>query len=229
MDGKDEVGAASEKGALAGRFPTLRVLPDSMYLRFLHMKIRDRKQARSKFVFYSDQLMRLLCEYAFNSVPCETKTVTTPTGNEFKGVSFGSICGVSIMRSGEAMEGALRSLMLDVKIGKVLVQRDAETQRRTLLYSKLPQDINQHHVLLLDPVLASGSSAICALEHLIEAGIKQEQISFLTCIACPEGVANVLTKFPKVTLVCTMVDSRLDSQKNLVPGIGEFSDRYFGT
>jgi uracil phosphoribosyltransferase len=100
---------------------------------------------------------------------------------------------------------------------------------RRLLYSKLPQDIVKNHVVVLDPILASGSAATVVLKHLKEAGIKEKQITFVCVISCPEGIKNVFKQFPGVSIVTSMVDEKLDSQKMLVPGIGEFSDRYFGT
>jgi hypothetical protein len=116
--------------------PSARVLRRAPSSSFIQVQVGALPLALSgqnlKYTFpmHSDQLMRLLCEYSFVAVPYTKKVVTTPTGNSFQGVSFSSICGVSIMRSGEAMEAALRSVILDVKIGKVLVQRDVETKSR---------------------------------------------------------------------------------------------------
>uniref|UniRef100_A0A7S4DQ18 uracil phosphoribosyltransferase n=1 Tax=Lotharella globosa TaxID=91324 RepID=A0A7S4DQ18_9EUKA len=219
---------ADEK-TLTQKFTTLRVMKQTPYLKFLHAAIRDKTQTRPKFVFYTDQLLRLLCEFALDSVPHKQNIVTTPTGNQFQGVSFVPICGVSVMRSGEAMETAIRTIMLDIKIGKVLVQHDAETKQRRLLYSKLPKDVVKHHVLILDPILASGSSALAVLKHLKEVGVKQEQISLVTMISCPEGISAILEKYPKITISTSMVDERLDKERFIIPGIGEFADRYFGT
>ena len=85
------------------------------------------------------------------------QTITTPVGHEYAGVKFeGKICGVSIMRAGEAMEQALRECCRSVRIGKILIQRDEETSLPRLFYDKLPEDIKDRWVLLLDPMLATG-------------------------------------------------------------------------
>mmetsp|Transcript_19814 Transcript_19814/g.31492 ORF Transcript_19814/g.31492 Transcript_19814/m.31492 type:complete len:233 (-) Transcript_19814:186-884(-) len=226
---KKEKGGETPKDQFSTKFDKLKIMPLTPYLKFLHAAIRDKSQKREKFVFYTDQLLRLLCEFAFIAVPHTPKVVKTPTGADFQGVAFSPVCGVSVMRSGEALESALRAVMLDLKIGKVLVQMDPETKQRRLLYSKLPKDVTKNFVMLLDPILASGSTAIAAIKHLLEVGCKEDQISFVTMIACPEGIENIFKKYPKITIVTSMLDDGLDQNKLLIPGIGEFSDRYFGT
>lgn len=92
-------------------------------------------------------------------MPVQQHTVTTPVGRTYDGVKFeGKICGVSIMRAGESMEQALRECCRSVRIGKILIQRDEETAQPRLFYDKLPEDINNRWVLLLDPMLATGMS-----------------------------------------------------------------------
>ena len=96
----------------------------------------------------------MLIEEGLNHLPVSQHTVVTPTGATYDGVSFeGRICGVSIMRAGEAMEMALRECCRSVRIGKILIQRDEETSMPKLFYSKLPDDIKERFVLLLDPML----------------------------------------------------------------------------
>jgi uracil phosphoribosyltransferase len=116
--------------------------------------IRAEDTPRNEFVFNADRVIRLLVEEALNYVDFVSTTVKTPTGADYTGLSFkGKICGVSIMRAGEAMEDALRECCRSVRIGKILIQRDEETAEPKLFYAKLPQDIAERHVLLLDPML----------------------------------------------------------------------------
>jgi uracil phosphoribosyltransferase len=117
------------------------------------------------------------------------------------------------------------------KIGKILIQRDESQASKPakLFYSKLPADIKDHHVLLLDPMLATGGSAVAAVSVMLDAGVPQDHITFVNLIAAPEGVRTLLGKFPHVQAVCGMVDESLNSHKYIVPGIGDFGDRYFGT
>lgn len=95
-------------------------------------------------------------------------TVVTPTGQHYDGLSFqGKICGVSIMRAGESMEQGLRECCRSVRIGKILIQRDEETSQPKLFYSKIPEDIADRWVLLLDPMLATGESSMAVNRGVI--------------------------------------------------------------
>ncbi|ORY34910.1 putative uracil phosphoribosyltransferase 1 [Naematelia encephala] len=204
------------------------VLPPTTQLQALLTIIRDEKTQRGDFVFTSDRIIRLLVEEGLNHLPVVPKTVRTPVGLEYEGVTFqGRICGVSIMRAGEAMEAGLRDCCRSVRIGKILIQRDEETAQPKLFYAKLPDDISERYCLLLDPMLATGGSCIKAIEVLLSHGVKEERILFLNLIASPEGVNNVCTKFPKLRMITAWVDEGLDSRSYIIPGLGDFGDRYF--
>jgi uracil phosphoribosyltransferase len=162
-------------------------------------------------------------------------SVTTPVGRPYAGVKFeGQICGVSIMRAGEAMEQALRECCRSVRIGKILIQRDEETSKPRLFYDKLPADIKDRWVLLLDPMLATGTSnhptvpldtgekylicftggsAMMAVEVLLSKGVPEERILFLNLIASPEGAQNFAQRFPRLRIVTAFVDEGLDEKK----------------
>ncbi|CEG75454.1 Putative Uracil phosphoribosyltransferase 1 [Rhizopus microsporus] len=132
----------------------VKLLPQTSQLKGLMTIIRDKNTPRADFIFYADRIIRLLVEEGLNHLPVVDKAVKTPTGNEYKGIAFeGRICGVSIMRAGEAMEQGLRECCRSVRIGKILIQRDEETHQPKLYYSKLPKDIASRYVLLLDPML----------------------------------------------------------------------------
>ena len=123
----------------------------------IHSMIRDKNTERADFIFYSNRIIRLLVEEGLNHLPVVQHTITTPVGIAYSGVKFeGKICGVSIMRAGEAMEQGLRDCCRSVRIGKILIQRDEETAKPKLFYDKLPEDIAQRWVLLLDPMFATG-------------------------------------------------------------------------
>ena len=126
--------------------------------------IRDRNTIRADFIFYSNRIIRLLVEEGLNHLPTVERTITTPVGRPYAGVQFqGKICGVSIMRAGEAMEQGLRDCCRSVRIGKILIQRDEETCKPKLFYDKLPEDIADRWVLLLDPMFATGKSRACVV------------------------------------------------------------------
>jgi uracil phosphoribosyltransferase len=130
----------------------------SLYVLILwHSIIRDKNTERGDFIFYSNRIIRLLVEEGLNHLPTIEHTVTTPVGRPYDGLLFqGKICGVSIMRAGEAMEQGLRDCCRSVRIGKILIQRDEETCQPKLFYDKLPEDISNRWVLLLDPMFATG-------------------------------------------------------------------------
>lgn len=194
--------------------------------------IRDKRTARADFIFYSNRIIRLLVEEGLNHLPVVEQSVTTPVGRAYLGVKFeGKICGVSIMRAGEAMEQGLRDCCRSVRIGKILIQRDEETCMPKLFYDKLPADIADRWVLLLDPMFATGTyspaeslvrlyshcvpggSATLAVEVLKERGVPEHRILFLNLIASPSGVAEFAERFPKLRVVTSFIDQGLDDKK----------------
>lgn len=194
--------------------------------------IRDENTKRGDFIFYSNRINRLLVEEALNHLPVLPYKITTAVGKPYDGVKFeGQICGVSIMRAGEAMEQALRECCRSVRIGKILIQRDEETSKPILYYDKLPPDIKDRWVILLDPMLATGKtnaqqsdmhslltlciggSALMAIDVLLNKGVPQERIIFINLIASPEGAARFSKTYPKVRIVTAFVDEGLNEKK----------------
>lgn len=198
--------------------------------------IRDRSTARADFIFYSNRIIRLLVEEGLNHFPVIEHTITTPVGRSYAGVKFqGKICGVSIMRAGEAMEQGLRDCCRSVRIGKILIQRDEDTSKPKLFYDKLPEDISERWVLLLDPMFATGminnsyaryirvravtscfltgGSATMAVDVLKSRGVPEDRILFLNVIASPEGVTTFARRFPRLRVVTAFVDQGLDEKK----------------
>ncbi|CAI2186857.1 5075_t:CDS:2, partial [Funneliformis geosporum] len=187
--------------------PNVVCLRETNQIEALLTMIRDKTTNRGDFIFYSDRIIRLLVE---------------------EGVGFkGKICGVSIMRAGEAMEQGLRDCCRSVRIGKILIQRDEETAQPKLYYAKLPPDIESRYVLLLDPMLATGGSAIKAIEVLLSHGVKEDKILFLNLIAAPEGIDAITKKYSQLKLITACIDKGLDEKKYIIPGLGDFGDRYF--
>jgi len=190
--------------------------------------IRDKSTVRGDFIFYSNRIIRLLVEEGLNHLPVISSSVTTPIGHTYSGVKFeGKICGVSIMRAGESMEQGLRDCCRSVRIGKILIQRDEETSKPRLFYDKLPEDIAQRYCLLLDPMFATGGSATMAVEVLISRGVPEERILFLNLIASPEGIRSFAERFPKLRIVTAFVDQGLDEKNYIIPGLGDFGDRFY--
>ncbi|KAI9824829.1 MAG: Uracil phosphoribosyltransferase, synthesizes UMP from uracil [Phylliscum demangeonii] len=209
-------------------YENVHILPQTPQLIALMTMVRDKRTRRGDFIFYSNRIIRLLVEEGLNHLPVVGQTVTTPVGREYAGVKFqGKICGVSIMRAGEAMEQGLRDCCRSVRIGKILIQRDEETCKPKLFYVKLPEDIAARWVLLLDPMFATGGSAMLAVDVLLSHGVQEERILFLNLIASPDGVARFAKKYPKLRVVTAFVDQGLDEKNYIVPGLGDFGDRYY--
>ncbi|RPA87307.1 uracil phosphoribosyltransferase [Ascobolus immersus RN42] len=210
------------------QYPNVHILPQTPQLIALLTMIRDQNTPRGDFIFYSNRIIRLLVEEGLNHLPVVAHSVTAPTGRQYAGVKFeGKICGVSIMRAGEAMEQGLRDCCRSVRIGKILIQRDEETCQPKLFYDKLPEDIAERFVLLLDPMFATGGSATMAVEVLKSRGIPEDRILFLNLIASPQGIAQFAERFPALRVITAFVDEGLDEHNYIIPGLGDFGDRFY--
>ncbi|KAI8466809.1 MAG: putative uracil phosphoribosyl transferase [Monoraphidium minutum] len=200
-------------------YPNLEVLPSNYQIRGMHTILRDRTTNKNDFVFYADRLNRLIVEAGLGHLPFIEKQVETPTGSRYVGVEFARrLCGVSIIRSGESMEAALRTCCKGVKIGKILVD---------VIYEKLPADIADRHVLLMDPILSTGNSAATAVEVLLGKGVSEDKIFFLCIIAAPEGVIKLCSRFPSMKVLTSEIDQCVSDDFAVIPGCGDFGNRYF--
>jgi uracil phosphoribosyltransferase len=192
--------------------------------------LRDRAATREDFVFYAGRVIRLLVETGLDLLPFDEQDVPTPVGQTYHGLRLTSqFCGVSILRAGESMEAGLLDVVPGARIGKILIQRNKVTKLPKLYYSALPADIARRHVLLLDPMLATGGTALAAIQVLLDEGVPEEHIVFLTLLSAPEGIAVLHARFPKVVLVTSAVEDGLNDNAYMMPGIGDFGDRFFGT
>ncbi|KAL6770595.1 hypothetical protein ACKKBF_B31885 [Auxenochlorella protothecoides x Auxenochlorella symbiontica] len=286
-------------------YTNLEIIPSNYQIRGMHTIIRDARTSKADFVFYADRLLRLVVEAGLGHLPFQEMTVITPTGHPYVGVDFAKkLCGVSIIRSGESMEPALRACCKGIKIGKILVHREktwsavprrvsagagpahrssasspdlgaagegsaagpagpagrsspaapvappsciappspagpapprhsADSElgvraavEREIVYEKLPTDIAERYVLLMDPILASGYSAQRAIQVLLDKGVDEGRILFLNLVAAPEGVHRICRAFPRLKLVTSEIDEGLEAFA-VIPGVGEFGDRYF--
>jgi uracil phosphoribosyltransferase len=208
----------------------VHVLPDTPQLRALHTVMRDRDADRTAFVTSARRVMRLLLERALDELPHERHDVETPVGATYEGVRLAvPVCGVSVVRAGDSMETELREIVPGMRLGKILVQRDKVTKKPKLYYSALPKDIGAGHVLLLDPMLATAGTALTAVQVLLEAGVAEERIVFVNLLSAPEGLEVLRDRHPGLRVVTSSVEQRLNEHAFMVPGIGDFGDRFFGT
>ena len=195
--------------------------------------ITDVNTDTSKFVQYSKRAMRLLVEDALAELPATQVTVQTPCGYA-SGIKLCTdhLCAVSIVRSGDALVDAVRDIIPSVPVVKILIQRnEASPEKEPHLYfvSKLPRGIEQMNILLCDPMLATGGSALCAIKALLDRGVHSQQIIFANMIACPEGLKALAETYPAVKVVTACIDECLNDDKFIVPGLGDYGDRFFNT
>ena len=208
----------------------VHLLPQTNQLRALHAIVRDRDAAHEDFVTNAGRIVRRLVEAGLELLPFEPYDVRTPVGETYHGLRITTqICGVSVVRAGDSMEAQLRAIAPAVPIGKILIQRDKVTKLPHLYYSSLPADIAHRHVLLLDPMLATGGTALAAIDLLIHRGVPEEHIVFVNVLSSPEGIRAVRERYPRVRMVTSSIEERLNENAYMVPGIGDFGDRYFGT
>ncbi|XP_020837316.1 uridine-cytidine kinase-like 1 isoform X2 [Phascolarctos cinereus] len=210
---------------------TLSVLKSTPQVRGMHTIIRDKETSRDEFIFYSKRLMRLLIEHALSFLPFQGCTVQTPQGQDYEGRTYAGkqITGVSILRAGETMEPALRAVCKDVRIGTILIQTNQLTGEPELHYLRLPKDISQDHVILMDCTVSTGAAAMMAVRVLLDHDVPEDKIFLLSLLMAEMGVHSVAYAFPRVKIITTAVDKKVNDLFRIIPGIGNFGDRYFGT
>jgi uracil phosphoribosyltransferase len=178
--------------------------------------------------------MRLVAEDALSEFPLEAVTLTTPCGpcQGVKALPPDSICAVSIIRSGDCLLEAVREIEPATKVGKILIQRDESHPDKIakLFYSKLPHDVKDLYVLLCDPMLATGGSAVKALDVLVDQyDVDPAKIIFANVICVPEGLKRLAEAYPAVKVVTAWVDEKLNEDKFIIPGLGDYGDRFFNS
>ncbi|NXA57458.1 UCKL1 protein, partial [Nothocercus julius] len=148
---------------------TLSVLENTPQVRGMHTIIRNKDTTRDEFIFYSKRLMRLLIEHALSFLPLKSVTVETPQGTTYEGKRFHRqrITGVSILRAGETMEQALTAVCKDIRLGKILIQTNHDTGEPELHYLRLPKEISEDYVILMDSTVSTGAAAMMAVRVLL--------------------------------------------------------------
>lgn len=210
--------------------PNIYILPQRPQLRHLHTIIRNRDTNRHDFVFYSERLSRLVIEHGLSGLPYTQVDIPTATGCTYPGLKLSDqVCGISIVRGAASMEACLRTVLKDIPIGKILIQTDLDSNEPVLHYVKLPPDLSNRSVFLTDAQIATGAAAMMAIRIILDHHVPQERIVVLCLIATSVGLGTIMRAFPGVRVVCAAVDDKLDKDYHIIPGMGNFADRYFGT
>ncbi|CAO1314756.1 unnamed protein product [Diamesa hyperborea] len=198
-----------------------KILPTNDQVKELQTILRDKNTTRSDFKFYADRLIRLVIEESLNQLPYSDCSVVTPTGAIYDGLKYRSgNCGVSIVRSGEAMEQGLRDCCRSIRIGKILVESDSDTHQAKVVYARFPDDIAKRQVLLMYPIMSTGNTVVQAVNVLKEHGVPESCIILSNLFCTPTAAKMIYEHFPELKI--------LTSEMNAVAP-NHFGQKYFGT
>ena len=174
------------------------------------------------------EIAGLMCYEATRKLPLKEVEVETPVATaKCHMLSGKKLAIVPVLRAGLGMVDQMVALIPSAKIGHIGLYRDLETHKPVEYYSKLPEDIANRQVFVVDPMLATGGSAVAAIDFLKKHGCKN--IIMMNVIGCPEGVKAVQEAHPDVEMYLAALDEKLNEHAYLVPGLGDAGDRIFGT
>lgn len=189
--------------------------------------LRDAATVPDLFRRETARISRLLTAEALRDLPVAAVTVQTPLGPAQGARVTADVVVVPVLRAGLGMLDAVLDLVPTARVGHIGLQRDERTAVASQYYAKVPDGLADAHVLVIDPMLATGGSAVAALDLLRDAGARR--IRLVCIVAAPEGVATVEAAHPDVAIYTPVVDERLNAHKFIVPGLGDFGDRLYGT
>jgi uracil phosphoribosyltransferase len=191
------------------------------------MELRDARTAPPAFRRAANRISVLLAAEALRDLPSSAATVTTPLGPADGRVVLTDVVVVPVLRAGLGMLDAVLELLPTARVGHIGLQRDEATAIASRYYSKLPPGLAKSHVLMIDPMLATGGSAAAAIDLIKAAGATA--ISMICIVSAPEGVSLLERLHPDVAVFTPVVDKHLNAHKFIVPGLGDFGDRLYGT
>ena len=191
------------------------------------MELRDVRTDPPAFRRAANRISVLLAAEALRDVPSARGTVTTPLGPAGGVMVQGDVVVVPVLRAGLGMLDAVLELLPAARVGHIGLQRDEATAIASKYYSKLPADLSRSYVLMIDPMLATGGSAVAAIGLIKAAGATL--IRMICIVAAPDGIALVEQRHPDVPVYTPVVDDHLNAHKYIVPGLGDFGDRLYGT
>jgi uracil phosphoribosyltransferase len=189
--------------------------------------LRDLSTPPELFRRMAVRISLLLAAEATRDVPSAEGIVGTPLGPAQARRITRDVVVVPVLRAGLGMLDAILELIPTARVGHIGLQRDELTAVASQYYSKLPADLSSSFVLMIDPMLATGGSAVAALDLLRRAGA--HDVRMICIVAAPEGIALVEQHHPDVRIFTPVVDQGLNSHKFIVPGLGDFGDRLYGT
>ena len=191
------------------------------------MELRDPRTELPAFRRAATRVSTVLAAEALREVPSAPGAVVTPHGSAEGQVVSGDVVVVPVLRAGLGMVDAVLALVPSARVGHIGLQRDESTANASTYYAKLPPGIGDSFVILVDPMLATGGSAVSAIDLTKAAGART--ICMICIVVAPEGIDLVSQRHPDVTVYTPVVDRKLNTRKYIVPGLGDFGDRLYGT
>jgi len=207
--------------------PVPVILVDHPLVHDILLGLRDAGTDPERFRRLAVRISVLLLAEALRDLPTSPATVETPLGPATGRRIAADIVVVPVLRAGLGMLDAVLELCPSARVGHIGLQRDETTAIALQYYEKLPAGLADSYVIVIDPMLATGGSAVAAVARLKEAGARN--IRMVCIVAAPEGVSLVERVCPDVRIYTPVVDRGLNSQKYIVPGLGDFGDRLYGT
>ena len=209
------------------QFPNLTVIQHPLVRHKLTF-LRREETSTAGFRRLVKEISQMLCYEVTRDLPTENITIRTPITEMSSAVISGKKqCIVSILRAGNGMLDGMLELLQAARVGHIGLYRDPETLRPVQYYCKVPEDIAERDVIVVDPMLATGNSAAAAIDRLKERGATR--IKLVCLLAAPEGVRTMLEHHPDVMVTVAALDERLNEHGYIVPGLGDAGDRIFGT
>lgn len=190
--------------------------------------MRDKRTTTKEFRELVNEVAMLMAYEVTRDMPLKEVEIETPVAIARTRVLAGKkLAVVPILRAGLGMVDGMLNLLPMAKVGHIGLYRDPKTLEPVEYYCKLPEDVEEREIVVLDPMLATGGSASAAVSFLKKKGIKN--IKFMCLIAAPEGIKRLHEDHPDVPIFCAAMDEKLNDHAYIVPGLGDAGDRLFGT
>lgn len=192
-------------------------------------KLRDKNSGRAEFQHNAHMISNLLAQQALLHIKTKEVDITTPIAPTDGLERTQEVVLVPILRAGITMLPAFLQYFPGAAIAVVGLKRDEKTAIAHRYYQNFPPLNKNQQIIILDPMIATGGTGVATLELLKEKGIEQKQILFVSIVSAPEGLTAIKSKFPDITIITAATDEKLNDKKFIIPGLGDFGDRYFGT
>jgi uridine kinase len=207
----ERLGKIAEDSPLS---PNALIMDQTSQIKGIHTLLLNQKTSSEDYMFYFDRVAALLVDKAVDLLPFTPKQVTTPQGYQYMGLNKSAeVSAVVVLRGGSAFETGLRRTIPDCRTGRILIQTNYRTGEPELHYRALPTNIAEHGlVLVLDPQMSSGGAALMAVRVLVDHGVPEDRIVFVTYLAGRVGVNRVLSVFPDVRVVVARMGDDMESR-----------------